>query len=231
LGPDRIEAVLLDMGGVLLPELQTYERAVRDRAFLAALAEQGVADPEAFVLERARRVREAYRALEKELTQPDLDVVLADCTPVVRRLLVLAFRHESAPPPYAHAARVVAELARDYKLGLVSNTAIPGDHHARVLRRAGMLRHFGCALWSANFGRRKPDPAMIRHVLARLRVPARRALFVGDKLRTDVAAARAAGVRSVYIRKRGAPCAGRALAPDFTIGDLRALPILLRSLR
>jgi len=227
---DRVEAVLLDMGGVLLPELQTYERAVRDRAFLAALAEQGVAQPEPFVVERARRVREAYRALERECAQPDLDVVLADCTPGVRHLLVSAFRRESAPPPYAHAGAVVAALARRYRLGLVSNTAIPGDHHARVLRRAGMLRHFGCAVWSANFGRRKPDPAMIEHVLARLCVPAARAIFVGDKLRTDVAAARAAGVRSVYIRKRGAPCASPGLAPDFTIGDLRALPLLLRTL-
>lgn len=227
---DRIEAVLLDMGGVLLPELQTYERAARDRAFLAALAEQGVTEPEAFVIERAKRVREAYRALEREHTQPDLDAVLADCTPAVRRLLVAAFRHQSAPPPYVHARAVVAELARRYRLGLVSNTAIPGDHHARVLRRAGILQHIGCAVWSANFGRRKPDPAMIHHVLARLRVPPRRALFVGDKLRTDVAAARAAGVRSVYIRKRGAPAATRALAPDHTIGDLRALPLLLRSL-
>jgi HAD superfamily hydrolase (TIGR01549 family) len=230
LGSHRVEAVLLDMGGVLLPELQTYERAARDRAFLDALAEQGVAQPEAFAIECAKRVREAYRALERERTQPDLDVVLADCTPAVRHLLVLAFQHQSAPPPYAYAAAVVGELARSYRLGLVSNTAIPGDHHARVLRRAGMLRHFGCAVWSANFGRRKPDPAILSHVLARLRVPARRALFVGDKLRTDVAAARAAGVRSVYIRKRGAPCASRELRPDFTIGDLRALPALLRSL-
>jgi beta-phosphoglucomutase-like phosphatase (HAD superfamily) len=70
-----VQAVLLDMGGVLLPEQQTYERAVRDGAFLAALAEQGVADPERYVRERASRLREAYRALEKECRQPDLEEV------------------------------------------------------------------------------------------------------------------------------------------------------------
>ena len=57
-----------------------------------------------------------------------------------------------------------------------------------------------------------------------------RALFVGDKLRTDVAAARRAGVRSVYIRKRGAPYATPELRPDFTIQDLRALPALRRQI-
>jgi hypothetical protein len=37
-------------------------------------------------------------------------------------------------------------------------------------------------------------------------------------------------VRSVYIRKRGAPFASRELRPDFTISDLRALPGLLRQI-
>lgn len=226
----RVEAVLLDMGGVLLPELQTYERAVRDPAFLSALAEQGIASPEAFVIERAKRLREAYRALEKECLQPDLDEVLSDCSPAVRRLLLGAFKRQASPPPYVFAREVVARLSRDYRLGLISNNSMPGSHHAAVLRRTGLLQHFGCAVWSGNFGRRKPDPAMIEFVLAQLRVPRERAIFVGDKLRTDVAAARNARMRSVYIRKRGAPWATRALRPDFTIGDLRALPLLLRQL-
>ncbi|HTO53983.1 MAG TPA: HAD family hydrolase [Myxococcota bacterium] len=226
----RLKAVLLDMGGVLLPELQTYERAVRHAPFLAALREQGIDAPEEFVRTQSKRLREAYRALEPERTQPDLDQVFADCSPTVRTLLLRAFKHEASPPPYPYAREVVAWLAKHYRLALISNNAMPGDHHAAVLRRTGMLRHFGSALWSADFGRRKPDPAMIRHALETLRVPRERAIFVGDKLRTDVAAARAAGVRSVYIRKRGAPWATRELRPDFTIGDLRALPGLLRSL-
>ncbi|HTO68694.1 MAG TPA: HAD family hydrolase [Myxococcota bacterium] len=225
-----VRAVLLDMGGVLLPEQQTYERAVRDAAFLAALRDAGVVAPEAFVADRAKRLREAYRALEPERTQPDLEAVFADDPPAVRRLLLGAFKRESSPPPYAHAREVVAALARDYALGLVSNTAMPGHHHADVLRRAGILQHFGAAVWSANFGRRKPDPAIVRFVLDELRVPREHAVLAGDKLRTDVAAARNAGVRSVYIRKRGAPWAGRELRPDFTIGDLRGLPFLLRGL-
>jgi HAD superfamily hydrolase (TIGR01509 family) len=225
-----VDAVLLDMGGVLLPEQQTYERAARDPALLAALREAGVAEPEAFVVECAKKLREAYRALERERTQPDVDAVFADVSPAVKKLLLVAFKRESAPPPYVHAREVVASLARRYRLGLVSNTAMPGHHHADVLRRTGILQHFGAAVWSANFGRRKPDPAIVRHVLGALRVPRERAVLVGDKLRTDIAAAHAAGVRSVYIRKPGAPWATPPLRPDFTIGDLRALPGLLRAL-
>jgi HAD superfamily hydrolase (TIGR01549 family) len=203
---------------------------VRDAAFLAALEEQGIANPEAFVVEHATRLREAYRALADECRQPELEKVFADCTPSVRTILLGAFKRQAAPAPYAHARAVVADLALDFALGLVSNNAMPGDHHARVLRRAGILEHFGCAVWSANFGRRKPDPAMIQYVLDQLGVRRERAIFVGDKLRTDVAAARRAGVRSVYIRKRGSPYATSALRPDFTISDLRALPLLLRQI-
>jgi putative hydrolase of the HAD superfamily len=52
---------------------------------------------------------------------------------------------------------------------------------------------------SAEVGVRKPDPAIVEVALARLRCPARKALMVGDSPETDVAAARAAGVRAVYL--------------------------------
>ena len=122
-----------------------------------------------------------------------------------------------SPPPYAHAREVVAALARDFALGIVSNNAMPGDHHARVLRRAGILQHVGCAVWSANFGRRKPDPAMILHVLDQLGVPRR----ARDLRRRQAAHGR--GRRASRGRALGLhPQARRAvrvvaLRPDFTI--------------
>ena len=51
-------------------------------------------------------------------------------------------------------------------------------------------------------------------------------MFVGDKIRTDVLAAQAAGVRSVWLRGRlHLPPDGPY--PDFVIRDLRELPLLL----
>jgi FMN phosphatase YigB (HAD superfamily) len=60
-------------------------------------------------------------------------------------------------------------------------------------------------------------------------VRARDAVFVGDKLRTDIEAARRARVRAIHLRRRGAPTGGHA-KPDFVIRDLRELPILLQRL-
>lgn len=213
-----VRAVLLDMGGVLIPEVSSYEGARLARA------------SDAWVRECGRRVSAAYRARREDCSQPDLDQVLADVEPERRRALLRAFRAEADQPPYSFARPVVAALARSYRLGLVSNTVLPGAHHTRTLARAGILQHLGAAVWSADFGRRKPDPAMLLWVLDRLRVPARAAVFVGDKLRTDVVAARRAGVRSVWLRRNGAAVTPEDPRPDFIIADLRQLPGLLRRL-
>ena len=197
------------MGGVLLPELQTYERAVRDAPFLAALREQGVARAGG-VRDRARQAPARGVSGAREGVRPARPRRGVRVT-ARRSCAGCCSARSSARPrrrPTRFARAVVAELARDYRLGLISNNAMPGDHHAAVLRRAGILQHLGCAVWSADFGRRKPAPGDDPATCSRqLRVPRERAIFVGDKLRTDVAAARNARVRSVYIRKRGAPFA------------------------
>jgi HAD superfamily hydrolase (TIGR01509 family) len=226
---DRIEAVLLDMGGVLIPEVSDYGRLARDVTLRKHLASLGVVDPEHTIVDAGARLSQAYRALEARCTQPDPEEVLSDLDPAVRRALLVGFRQETARPPYPHVREVVVALARCYRLGLVSNTVIPGDHHARHLRLYGILPHFRCALWSANFGRRKPDPTIVRAALARLDVAPGRAIFVGDKLRTDIRAARAVGMRSVWLRRDTRRQTDDA-RPDFVIRDLRELPRLLASL-
>ena len=126
----RVEAVLLDMGGVLIPEVPDYSGASRNPTLRDHLRRLGVEDADGLVLEAGKRVREAYRELESRCEQPDPDRVLADLPPTIRTPLIRAFADEAAQVPYAYARDVVATLARRYRLGLVSNTIIPGDHHA-----------------------------------------------------------------------------------------------------
>ena len=121
----------------------------------------------------------------------------------------------------------MAAIADVHRLALVSNTVLAGDHHARNLEAAGLLKHFEVALWSGNFGRRKPDPAMLLHALEVMDVPANEAVMVGDKIRTDVRAASAAGVRSVWIRGGDG---SEEVRPDFEISELSELLELLPTL-
>jgi HAD superfamily hydrolase (TIGR01549 family) len=227
---DRIEAVLLDMGGVLIPEIRDFDGAARQPELVRELRSHGISEPEAFIARAGSRLREAYRALEAERGQPDAEAVFADLDDEVRRLLLLGFAREETQPPFPHAREIVRALARDYRLGLVSNTIVPGDHHARALEKAGILRFIDASVWSANFGSRKPGPAIIEHVLEKLDVSPRNAVFVGDKIRTDVAGAHSVGIRAVWLRRPHASGSGEAV-PDFVIGHLRELPALLESLR
>jgi HAD superfamily hydrolase (TIGR01549 family) len=227
---DRIEAVLLDMGGVLIPEIRDFDGAARQPELCRELRAHGISDVEAFIKEAGSRLREAYRALEAERTQPDPEAVFADLDDEVRRLLLVGLAREETKPPFPYARDFVRELARDFRIGLVSNTIVPGDHHARALEKAGILQFIDAAVWSANFGSRKPGPAIIEHVLAKLDVSPRRAVFVGDKIRTDVVGARSLGIRAVWLQRPGARDSGEA-TPDFVIEHVRELLPLLQTLQ
>lgn len=69
--------------------------------------------------------------------------------------------------------------------------------------------------------RLKPDPRGLRVALARLDAAAAEALYVGDRLDVDVAAARALGVRCVIVGRRGRMGEGWV-----GVGDFRELAAL-----
>ncbi len=104
---NRIRAVLLDMGGVLIP-VRGYRRAVDDPDLIRALERLGLDDPAALVLECAGRVAKAYDGLAEECSQPDLDRALRDVPPPARLVLLDAFRRQASPRPFDFARSVVA---------------------------------------------------------------------------------------------------------------------------
>lgn len=226
---ERVEAVLLDMGGVLIPEVRGFDTAAENTSLRTELGKLGVADPRVTLLEAGRSLRQAYRALDAQRGQPDPERVFAEYPAEVRQLLLQAFAREETLPAFPEAREVVERLARSFQLGIVSNTIVPGDHHARALERAGILPFITAAAWSANFGSRKPATAIIEHVLSKLGIPARRTVFVGDKIRTDIVGAKSAGLRSVWLRRPDSRDTGEAV-PDWVIDDLRDLPALLEQL-
>jgi putative hydrolase of the HAD superfamily len=74
-----------------------------------------------------------------------------------------------------------------------------------VLARAGVSPLLHGVVTSAEYGARKPDPAIFADALKLARVPAAKAVHVGDSLEDDVAGARAAGIEPVLIRRDGSP--------------------------
>jgi putative hydrolase of the HAD superfamily len=96
------------------------------------------------------------------------------------------------------APRVIDELKRlGLLVAVISNTE---DGRARdSLAAAGLAERFDVIIDSHLVGLSKPDPAIFRHALERLKVEPREAVFVGDSYAHDALAARAAGLAAVLL--------------------------------
>jgi putative hydrolase of the HAD superfamily len=104
--------------------------------------------------------------------------------------------------PYPDAAPALAALrAAGLRLAIVSNW----DCSLRsVLADLGLAGAVDAIVVSAEVGARKPDTQIFLAALEQLRRGPDEAVFVGDSLETDVAGARAAGVRALLL-ERDAP--------------------------
>jgi len=91
---------------------------------------------------------------------------------------------------------LVRVRAAGVPVGVVSNSEGKLD---ALFAHVGLGDVFACVVDSAHEGVRKPDPEIFRRALARVGVPASRALYVGDLPSVDVDGARAAGLSAVLI--------------------------------
>jgi HAD superfamily hydrolase (TIGR01549 family) len=98
----------------------------------------------------------------------------------------------------AGLAGTLAELSRGagLRLGVISNTIVPGFVHDRQLEMVGLLEHLPVRVYSSEVGYRKPDRRIFEAALSRLGVGARETLFVGDLVKTDIIGARRMGMRT-----------------------------------
>lgn len=95
---------------------------------------------------------------------------------------------------------------RGLAVGLVSNTIDPPEVLVDDLELMGIAGLIDAAVFSSQLGVRKPHPAIYRHVLDRLGVEPRQALFVGDRVLEDVIGPAGVGMRTciaVYFRQDG----------------------------
>jgi phosphoglycolate phosphatase len=133
---------------------------------------------------------------------------------------------ECSAQPYPGAAESLRAL---HQAGL--RTAIVTNKQQRLalglLARLGLSGDVDLLVGGDTCERRKPDPQPLLFACERLRVPASRAVVVGDSI-NDVLAARAAGMPIVcvpYGYNEGQD--PRALDCDAMIGSLAELPALL----
>jgi putative hydrolase of the HAD superfamily len=127
-------------------------------------------------------------------------------------------------PPYVDAPSAVEALASRYAMAIATNG--PSDVQRIKLSVSGLRRHFAVVVASSDIGAGKPDPRIFRETVERLGVPIAEVIAIGDHLEKDVAGARAAGLRCVWVNRAGAE-GDPGLRPDLEIRTLAELPAVL----
>jgi putative hydrolase of the HAD superfamily len=124
-----------------------------------------------------------------------------------------------------HAAEVLQKLHRKYKLGIVSNFAIP-ECVLKLLDAHGLNQLFDVIVISGAVNKRKPSPEIFKQALHKLQVGAADTVFVGDTVDADIKGARSVGMKTVYIERRPQKEL-EGVCPDQTIKSLSELPAAL----
>ncbi len=98
--------------------------------------------------------------------------------------------------PFDDAVPALEELSRIYRTALLTNgNTDPAD--------LGLDDWLDPIVHSGRVGLSKPDPAVFEMLLELAGIAAADAVYVGDSLTDDVAGARAAGMRAVWVNRSG----------------------------
>lgn len=124
-----------------------------------------------------------------------------------------------------HAVEVLRKLQGKYKLGIVSNFAIP-ECVVKLLETHGLDKFFDVVVVSGAVNKRKPSPEIFQQALEKLGVDASETVFVGDTVDVDIKGAKDTGIKTIYIERR-AQKEAEQICPDQTIKSLRELATAL----
>ncbi|MGF3522931.1 MAG: HAD family hydrolase, partial [Candidatus Bathyarchaeia archaeon] len=96
------------------------------------------------------------------------------------------------------APKVLRKLHGKYRLGVVSNFAIP-ECVVRLLQQHDLYKFFDTVVISGAVNKRKPNPAIFTEALSKLEVNASETVFVGDTVDADIKGPKEVGMKTIYI--------------------------------
>jgi HAD superfamily hydrolase (TIGR01549 family) len=132
-------------------------------------------------------------------------------------------------PPFRDAEPTLRKLKRSgYKIGLVSDSdGTPGMKRKRI-RQVRFHNLFEAIVVSGeDTPRVKPGHESFQLIAKKLEVQPKSCIYVGDNPRTDIEGAKAVGMISVIVHRRG----NEGGDPDYRVSYLRAIPGLIKSIQ
>jgi putative hydrolase of the HAD superfamily len=221
-----IEAVLFDWGGTL----STWAD-VDMLAMWQAAAEVLAPDDPAPVAQRLLAAEDHFWQVhvadgDRSGTTEDLLRSVAEETGVDVVAAAQAAYHGAWAETVRHdpdAVDVLTALkARGLRTGLLSNTHWPRSVHEEFLARDGLTDLLDVRLYTSDMTHMKPHAEAFRALLDAVGVDdPRRAVFVGDRPRDDIAGAKAFGMKAVLMTGRPVPAGD--VEPDAVLTGLRGL--------
>jgi putative hydrolase of the HAD superfamily len=132
-------------------------------------------------------------------------------------------------PPFRDAEPTVRKLKRaGYKLGLVSDSdGTPGMKRKRIRQVPFHNLFEAIVVAGEDTPRVKPGHESFSLIAKKLRVQPTSSIYVGDNPKTDIEGAKAVGMISVIVHRRG----NQGGDPDYHVPNLRALAQTVNSLR
>lgn len=200
-------AILFDLWGTLI-ESDDFAPA-RGNARLLELAGSSVPleDLQAFEDGILREVERREDESSLEFTRQSLQRILNDRF-TLRSPLSLAEQEWEFWSASMHIRLVdgvpgmLDDLARrSIRRAVISNSSFTGEIIQRTLAGLGVADHLEFVVSSADYGVRKPHPAIFEAALARLGLGPRETWFAGDSVAYDLKGALAAGMFTVLFRK------------------------------
>jgi putative hydrolase of the HAD superfamily len=121
--------------------------------------------------------------------------------------------------------KVLTKLSKNYKLGIVSNFAIP-ECVVKLLQNNKIKKFFSVIIVSGDINKRKPSPEIFEKALKALEVIGPEAVFVGDTLDADIKGAQEVGMKTIFIERREQK-EKAFIHPDKTIKKLKELLLFI----
>jgi putative hydrolase of the HAD superfamily len=225
-------AILFDIGNtILLPHKNDYLAALRE-LFNHAI------NPRDITLDHFTQVlTEIYTDLEIRRSASLLEIPITTFLRLLEARLPIAFDLEPdkliwrlwelaetlTPMPGAHAT-LTALKQKKIPIAALSNTVVTSYIVRRELERHNLDEFFRFVMVSADYGVRKPHPALFLTAAVKFRLPPREIWYVGDNYTLDILGAHAAGMIPIWLNHQSAPIP--ADAPP-TLQSIATLPDIL----
>lgn len=203
------KGLLLDYGGTLVEEVRADARAGNE-----ALLARAVYKPAHITIEqvmtRANRISAEVAARRDEVhietPWPTLTRLIHEYLEIrysePMAELEMAFWKASVTTAPMPGARQVLERFHHHgvRLAVVSNCACGPEVLRYELGKHGLADRLEFIMVSAEYSVRKPNPLLFEMAAAKLGLACKDIWFVGDRLDTDVAGAKAAGMKAVWFQ-------------------------------